>query len=275
MNGSISLDNFEITDNRIMDVLEVAKNLKSEYTVIPRLLFQKTPSSSILGVSYDAIVSVINAQCLDDPKYYELWKDESLPYIRLESKNINQFNLEHKTIMKSLHRDYDPVKEARLLYNTYLVNGKPTSVGTRLDDRDVELESKGILLPTMPLFNHTESLGKAESMLFAYQNSSFAVQSTEITDNQAFMDIANSKAGIGATMWVPEGVGNLTTEQAHRYTMSLTGNLLNISKGDKVFITIKDRLAGRTGYNFIVRFDVYKIKKGMTISYYMMMLKVV
>jgi hypothetical protein len=218
---------------------------------------------------------VINAQSLDDPKYYELWKDTSLPYIRLESKNINQFNLEHKTIMKSLHRDYDPVKEVRLLYNTYFVNGKPTSVGTRLDERDVELENQGTILPQMPLFNHLESLGKAESMLFAYQHSSFVVQNQEITNNESFMNIANAKAGIGAEMWVPEGVGNFTTEEAHRYTMSLTGTLLNISKGDKVFVTIKDRLAGRTGYNFIVRFDVYKIKKAMTISYYMMMLKVV
>lgn len=263
--SSIGFNNTEIIDSRILDVLEVAKNLKSEYVLIPRLLFQKTPSSTILGMSYDAVVAILNAEAFKNEKYYELWKENSLPWISLEGKSINQFNLEHKSLFPNTSID-----KLQIEYTTYVVNGSPLSIGTNMTEYKEEADST----PSITLFSHDPILAKTESMLFAYQNSSFVVQNIDITNDEEFQRIANAKAGIGAELWVPK-IGNLTDEEAHRYTMSLTGTLLNISKADKVFITIKDRLAGRTGYNFIVRFDVMKPKKGISISYYMMMLKVV
>ena len=269
--NSIGLHKTEVLDPKILDVFELSKLLKSEYIMIPRNIFQRTPNTSILGLSYDCIVTIANFNALHHEKYYSLWEETSLPWIAFEGKSVNQFSQDHKAVFTNQGiKDIPKIEHLKLYYNSYMVNNHLVSIGDALEDIIADQTN----LPFVKLFSHDHILMKIESMLFAFQNSSFVVQNVDITEQEDFMNIINSKAGVGATMWVPE-IGILSKQEAHRYIMSLKGTLLNVSKGDKVICTIKDRLAGRTGYNFIVRFDVYKPKKACTLSYYMMMLKVV
>lgn len=256
-----------VDPNLIWSVLEQAKLMKSEFVLVPNMLLQKSVLTSVAGISYDSIVTLGYFHDLNNPPFYNLWsdKDNALSCIALEGKSINQFMQEHRAY-------YGETAEFRPfnIYSEKFFTGEYRGIGLSINEsKDDEAEP----CPRMPLFSHYAFLGKINSMLFAYENSSTVVQDIDLTNNEDFMFIANAKAGVGALMWVPE-IGELKGKKATEYTMSLTGTLLNISKGDTIKCTIKDRITGRSGYNFIVRFDVSKPKKRCVLSYYMMMLKV-
>ena len=256
-----------VDPNLIWKILENAKLMKSEFIIIPNMILQKSVLTSVVGISYDSIVTIGYFDDLNTPPFYNLWNstDNALSCIALEGKSINQFIQEHR----AYYGEVSPFRPFNI-YSEKFFTGEYRGIGISLNEsQDDETEP----CPHITLFSHYAFLGKINSMLFAYENSSTVVQDIDLTNNEDFMYIANSKAGVGALMWVPE-IGELKGKKATEYTMSLTGTLLNISKGDRIKCTIKDRLVGRSGYNFIVRFDVQKPKKKCVLSYYMMMLKV-
>lgn len=252
---------------KLWSVLEHSKLMKAEFVTIPRVLIQKTPISSMIGLSYDAIVTIGYFEDLNQPPFYSLWDTYSLPWISFEGKSVNQFVQDHRAKFGELTEFYP----FEVISNKYFI-GKERCIGTVFREPNPE-EPNDENCPKFQLFPSDPILGKANSMLFGYENSSFVVRNVDISNNEKFLEVANAKAGVGAMIWKPV-IGDMDEKVATRYTMTLTGTLLNIAKSDKVYCSIKDKIVGKPGYNFIVRFDVVKPKKRCTLSYYMMMLKV-
>lgn len=257
----------QIDQNKIWTVLEHTKLLKSEFVYVPQMLLQQTPLTSIMGLSYDCIVTIAQFYDLKNPSYYELWSDtnNALKGIVLEGKSVNQFIQDHRVCFGETE-EFHPF----YIYSDKYFTGEERGIGCALVEPKNDETING---PTIKLFPHDPILGKINSMLFAYENSSYVVRDIDLSKNEEFLSIINSKAGVGATLWVPK-IGEMNNVNAAEYSMSLTGTLLNVAKGDTVKCTIKDRITGRSGYNFIVRFDVIKPKKNCTLTYYMLMLKV-
>lgn len=264
-----------------ISVLKAAKLLKSEYIVLPRTLTQTGPLTSIMGISYNAIVTSGYFETFkNDPSYYELWDDRSLSYISFMTKDINPFfNMHKATHSTTLSDGTIQTKDIEELYidvNEYIVGNVKVSIGYRLVEpvKDFGVDKDSNLIgPSIELFPYDDKINKIQEMLFSDINSISIIPPTDLTHQEDFMDIINSKAGVGATIWVPK-MANLTREQSKMYSMSLTGTLLYVSKGDSVYGEIKDRIPNRPGYNYMVKFTVSKPKKKCVLEYRMMMLKV-
>ena len=254
----------KIRSDKLLTVLEKAKNLKTEYVLIPRNFWQYTYASSIVGISYGAIVVESRFyEFKDNENYYELWDDESLQWIAMQTKDINQFKQQHVAKYGNA-----PFKEYLDVYaNSYVVNDKQLSIGYGLHEMDDSPQG----IPTIPLFPYDTMLRQIETMVFSSQNCALVVPHTDVLSNEDFVNIIHSKAGVGASIWIPK-IGDLC-DKATEYAMSLTGTLLNIAKGDKVTCSIKDRIMYRDAYSFLVEFNVFKKSKKCSLMYYMMMLK--
>lgn len=259
---------------KLYTVLEAAKVLKSEYIVIPRNLFQSSFESSIVGVSYDSIITLSHFENLTDTSYYSLWDESALSYIALLSKDINALMLAHKNkysspIFENGKLVADLSSNVILIFtHDYVVAGKPVSIAYRLE----EASTDGVNNATIPLTHYEPLMYKTNYMLQAATNSTPVSPYIDVTSNESFLNIIQSKSAMGSVIWRPD-IPELG-DAAYDYVMSIPVTLFNVSKGDSVFFTILDRVPNRSGYNFIVQFKVIKPKKKCTLVYHLMMLKI-
>ena len=250
---------------KLYTVLEAAKVLKSEYIVLPRNLFQDSAISSVVGVSYDSIITLAYFENLTEPYYYSLWDQPSLAYIALLSKDINALMQAHKskygdTVFENGKLVTELTRPLLIHTHDYIVAGQSVSIAYKLEEADTV--EGGADNPQIPLTHYEPLMYKANYMLQAAANSTSVSPYIDITSNESFLNIIQSKSAIGSVIWKPDipELGDAT--------------LLNVSKGDTVLFTILDRIPNRSGYNFIVEFKVTKPKKKCTLSYYLMMLKI-
>ena len=130
---------------KLYTVLEAAKVLKSEYLVIPRNLFQDSAISSVVGVSYDSIITLSHFENLTEPYYYSLWDQPSLAYIALLSKDINALMQAHKNKYSvGIFENGKLISELTnpLLIHThdYVVAGSPISIAYKLEEANAVAE---------------------------------------------------------------------------------------------------------------------------------------
>lgn len=240
----------------LLDVLEAAKNLKSEYLIIPRIITQYIPTESVLGISYDAIVICSFFEEFESFSHKALWEYQNIPYIALASKDINVFFQNHRAKTDEL------ISSCHFEYTSYNLEGA-NSLGIAFK----LVEENGI---EMPLVNPYKYLGLINNMLYGVQNSSYVYELKELENDEQFRNIIDSKARDGGQIWIP----NVPNKQ-NEYAMTLTGTMFNIAKGDNVSCVIRDNIDKRTGYHFIAQFTINKPKKKCVLVYYMMLLKVI
>ena len=253
-----------IDANKFMTVLECAKVLKAEYIVIPRILIQKSPLYSILGVSYESIITSSYFSQLDNETYYTLWDYPELNYIVLESKDINNFIQMHKALCSDKQGNVYPIESIEVFTNDYMVNYTKVSIGYWLREATGKKNC-----PNIPLYPYEHLLSKANTLYFHRNRSIQILPEIDITNDERFMSIVMSKVREGASIWIPK-IETVPSE----YAMTLMGSLLNISKGDSIYCTIEEPIEYRGGNSFIVSFRIVKHKKKCILLYNMMMLKV-
>jgi len=253
-----------------LKVLEAAKNLKTEYVLIPRMINQTQFKHTIAGISYDAIIvtSLFDEFRMADFVLTSLWNEASLDWICLPTKEINQFIQTHAKLMGDSTKKITPIEELELRYTTYDIGNK-LSVAYQIREPIEGVPDSD--LPTFHLISPFLYLPKFENMFYAIQDGAIVWKDKQIDQDEEFKEIINSKAGDGASIWIPK-ITN--TEIDAQYAMTLTGTMLNVAKDDQVFCTIRENISGKTGYHFVVQFDVYKPKKKCKLTYYLMMLKV-
>lgn len=248
-----------LIQDEFIDVLEESKNLKSEYVVIPRTITQTTPYTSVLGVSYDAIITVSIFESFKSFWYTDIWEYESIPYIALATKDINVFFQNHKAITSG---SINPLEFEYKTYNLGPNNalGIASKVYETIQDKKVE----------MPLVNPSKYLGLITNMMYGVQNSTYVYELKELENDEQFRNIIDSKARDGGQIWIPN-----IPEKENEYAMTLTGTMFNIAKGDNVSCIIRDNIDKRTGYHFIAQFTIHKPKKKCILIYYLILLKVI
>lgn len=271
-----------VETNKLIPILDSVKHMKSEYVLIPRNLLQQSYESSILGVSYNAIVTVANYLEFKNPYYYELWRDPSLQYIAIASKDIKNFFLMHKDYRIRFYSSFAQPAELAIETNDYIVNGMRVSIGYNLTAVDhsinqlnkVEASIRKEALARIPLVPYDDLLYKINLMMFNEKNSIPIIPMSNVGTNKEFMDIMNAKAEVGSVIWIPV-IGGLSPLTAQQYAMSLPTTLMKINANDQVYCIIKDRIPDQNGSYFIVNFRLEKPKAKCVINLYMMMLKVV
>lgn len=274
----------EVNFNDIRLVLEEAKNLKSDILIIPQLLFQCDITSSILGVSANSIVTFANLANLKETNIWNrpLWKEDSLKFISLSSKEISPFLKIIYDYAESLTRTQlnisDPKvktpkdkiaenlpRSAYIRYRKYIVNGEVQSVAYRLEVYDIHGDILQNLLGNNTSVASIINLINYDVNLFnikRYRNlwmTGVNVGTIDITNDVRFNTIMNSKTTDGAQIWIPDE--EIYGSIYRPYILYLNKAFLNVSKGDSVRLSIIDFLPEVPINYFIVSFEITKPKK--------------
>lgn len=245
------------------------KLMKCEYAIVPRNLFQKSVSSSLIGMIHNTVVTTGSFESLLDPKFFDLWPTEGLKWIMFCPKDLMIFKKMRTAIYGT---DTIPLK-VNIVYNNYSLNGKPVCVGQYIEEVvDKTKTMPGVrvtqaLIPKLPLYPYFETMEKINAMFFQRNNASQTVWHQDITKDEDFNDIINSKAAVGELPWYPRVEG---LPKEHPYLIYLTSNMLNVSKGDTVEFNLFNRVPGRTANFFVSQFDIFKPKKKCILNYLML-----
>lgn len=278
----------EVNFNIIRLVLEEAKNLKSDVIIIPQLLFQSDIESSILGVSANSIVTFANLSNLDIFRdNCPLWNDDSLKFISLSSKEISPFlkiiydysesltktqlNIIGPKVKTPKNKILENLpRSAYIKYRKYIVNGEVQSVAYRLEVYDINGDILQNLLGNNTLVASIINLINYDVNLFnikRYRNlwmTGINVGTIDITNDVRFNTIMNSKTTDGAQIWIPDE--EIYGSIYRPYILYLNKAFLNISKGDKVYLTIYDRLPSMNYRYYMMNFKIDKPKKGIHLN---------
>lgn len=246
----------QVNTEIMMHVLNTAKNLKSEYVLIPRNIMQRSIDSNLIGISYS---SIITTGVFEELRYLEnvdLWEDPSLWYIMFSTKDILNFNKMRKVVYAD---NTPPELQLEIRYRTYEINGQETSVAYSLSEiLNYNFVVVPNTLPRIDLFPYEDAYNKIKAMDYQRTNSSQIVWNQDITEDESFNDILNSKAGVGSMPWYPRVEG---LPEQHPYIIYMASNLLNVSKGDMVKLSMYNHIKDRDDSFFLSQFDIYKKKK--------------
>lgn len=241
--------------NLLQQEFEKAKNAKSEYVLIPRLRCQSSPLSSILGISFNSKIDIIKYQ---DTSMVPLWNHTTLSFICIMTKDINNLS-------KSIKDNEIVIPEQLVLeYEIFIVNNNEVPIGRRLlcpNREDIYI----------PLYNQFNMYDTIYNGLSTWNSTNNVIINEDITSNEEFLNIINSKASDGAQFWKPKNINS--DQNLLPYMVTLTSSLINVSKGDHVNIEIRDNIPGRPYHHYMTKITVLKPKKKCVIESYMILQK--
>lgn len=241
----------------IRRVLEEAKIMKTEYVVIPRILFQNSPMSSIIGSMWNASYSIGKFDKLND--IIELWPREyNLEYICLMPKDISPF----KKVFTDTYGGDKYIDKIWLVFTEYEVNGNKISIAHMLYylDSDMDINNSITLYPYQDILTKTNTL-------INWYNSSKEVYRGIVTENEQFLTVMQSKASDGATEFIP------SSEKYRQYITYISKSLLNVAKNDIVEVGIADKIIMNPANRFMINYTVTKKSKKAVLNYYTINLK--
>ena len=259
------------TNKNILRILDLGKNLKAEILIIPRILTQTTYQSSLLGISYDSVITlsdfqVIKEMCLDTG-VVELWEDKSLPYIALYTKDINEYI---KVYSDTMAKDDTAFIEYFIWADEYSYGVGTYKIATILAIKAM-IGDKGVEhgITCVPPYMAMNSINSMQCSILGGEK---IVNKVDVTNDEKLRLIIDSKASFGAGIWIPT-MPEIDKKQGPYY-ISLMPTILNVSKGDSIYFSIYDNLKDWTGSFFIAEFEVVKYKKKCTIKTQMLIMKI-
>lgn len=224
---------FPIQWKRIEEALNCAKLMKSTYSVIPRDIWQYDVYTSIIGVS-DGKIDYCNFKI--NGGY--LWEEpRQLHHLVLFTKYIQQFTI----YCKNNNVNYENLD---LVCHEYIVNGEKTYVGIALypkDNRDISI----------PLENAPYKYIKLVDETIDKFNGSTPICGNELTNDEKFMDIINSKVDTGGKLWTVES-------GFKKYPVYISSNMMKVNKSDKIFYELRHNIPNQKYGTFMVRFQITK-----------------
>lgn len=274
--------NTKIRKSDLFAVLNEAKNLKADDIFIPKNIFQYSPQSSIIGLSDNAIVSVLHSDNFYSKNlgYTELWNVDNMDYIGIESRFINpylkcfsdseliKFNkLDPETIsnLVTLYPNIEKIcdiDELYLEYSEIKYNDKIMHHGKYIY---IQEYYPYFILPLIPMKRPFDIINTIMSNYHGnpkYEN--------VVIDDPKFNEIMSLKASEGGRNWVPNF---LKEEDKRKYVTTLTSNIFNLSKGDSISMSIYDDINFGPDY-FLTKYVLVKPKKKIVIEYYILNYKV-
>lgn len=250
MNNIIETE--EIKDPKLLlNLISIAKNnIKSEYIVIPRLLFQSTYKSSILGLSNGTRLSIMQADSIPPST---LWNNNKLPYIQLEVKSLLTYNKLIKELNQNELTMYLQYKIIYINTNKTLVIG--TNLITPLPNN---------MFATIPLLtlNIDQLRSDFDYVLSRPKILSFDIDLNDKEHNQGLLQALEMKSSNSGVPWIPEFDNQIYPE----YLFMVNSNTIKINKGDKLHVNIYHPF--KIYEYFIIEFNIIKKNKIIVNHYY-------
>ena len=253
---SNSLSMVEVLDpEKLLTILNYAKIPKTEYIIIPRIIYQKELETCILGVNNNSIINVNSYTDLNkEITPLVLWSDSSLSHIAISTNQLNP-------MVRAIKEEVNNIGNISLYYNKYLVNGQYVSIANNISAQNpINIKnSQGTIswIPQLLLSNHTDFLPLIKYMISLWENSMFVFR-TSLKDDEAFNNIWEMKSSDGTKAWIPniEKYG----EKIKNYVMYLSKIMFNVSKSDMIEIEIRNNIPNENFNRFLVKFTVIKSK---------------
>lgn len=264
-----------ISKSRMFSILDEVKNLKSDIIIIPNMVLDhhQFPPNSFLGISSNAIVTLMDSEKMN----YEcgndfIWNEMTLSHIAFESRLLNPFlkvftdseklakgklKPESIPIDRGHFKDLYTEQELVIDYETYIVNNKEVSIASCLHDKYYEVEP-------LYLIPYDKWLDVGCKYMIDINNNQHSIYHKDISDNPEFNQIISLKASEGGQIWNPSFLNN---SDKGKYVISLTSNILNISKGDQILLDIIDDPDKFGKEYFACVFTVIKPKKRVKLTY--------
>ena len=290
-----------IQTSQLLKVLEIVKGMKSEFVCIPRMFTKNMASiDKVCGISDNAICHVADLDEMMDVNglsYKPLWANINLSHIVLMTKEINPFIkliMDYSTAKAIKDNRLGNVKKVDpmlieqampmlsfLTYDTMEINGSIYAIGRQLYTLDhnnqvmENLAGNNTLTRTLiNLYPEYIVLDPVQKYNILWLKSHSVCEYTDISSDQAFLDILALKAGDGARIWCPDVVKY--GDNLKPYVFYINKTILNNVKGDKIYLSIHDQLEGMDSRYFMVKLDVVKTKKKVNSIYsvYVMCIKV-
>lgn len=254
----------KIKFNELRHALENAKVLKSDVVLIPRVVYGDDYRSSICGSYYNSVYTYGYFQEYTPTLTHvnELWSE--LPFLRkicLHAKDIQPFIRECTQLNIPLDEVYIEHYNLQLRgYDNqpYEITKATKIISESTEDgqyREIELMD---YQPTETYFANID---------YAYNSSESLVEKWDTSKDSEFSEIMNSKAAEGGQLWIPDCIKN--DDKYKGIVLTLSSTFLNVSKGDKVYLTLKRCKYNDIPHSFFVVFDIVKPKKKCTLSSYM------
>lgn len=275
----------KIDGHKLQIVLDECKVMKSEVTLLPRVLDSVQFSGTIRGCSYGFSIhhEMVSTKLLD-PYFAILWDNPELTSIAFYTKDINNM----RQMYKEFYGEEADLSKCDLYIESavYVVNNSTVFLGRRLIDEKslVNGEYKVFieLLPTQDFYMSMNDWLTRMNVANINQHA-IAVRGLDITENEDFRTIVDAKAGSGAGIWMVEYPENellslpkyprYLIEQGFPYAISLHPGILNIAKGDKVLFSLYPGMGFPFDRDFDVAFNIIKKKRGVELKVYMRMFK--
>lgn len=254
----------KIKFNELRHALENAKVLKSDVVLIPRIVYGDDYRSSIYGVYGNSVYTYGYFQEYTPTLTHvnELWSE--LPFLRkicLHAKDIQPF-------IRECTQLNIPLDEVYIEYYTLQLRGydnQPYEItkATKIISESIgEGQYREIeLMDYQPIETYFANIE------YAYNSSELLVEKMDTSKDSEFLEIMNSKAAEGGQLWIPDFIKN--DDKYKGIVLTLSSTFLNVSKGDKVYLTLKRCKYNEIPHSFFVRYDIVKPKKKCTLSSYM------
>jgi hypothetical protein len=270
MNTAIfSLDAF-------VGILNEVKNMKADIICIkPNYFYNSSGNTCAFGIFGDSVyIELTNSgyaisYCGND--YYNALYNEGPETIMLESRLINPWLKLYKDSIDSIKKTNKEINKLYLetnlaidydtIWNTHI--GRVLRYNSFIDpDYGIPLFYKDRYLQIQ------KNIHDELKFIIDKNKGHIEYNHIDITNDKEFNDIMSLKAADGGAMWYPTCLNNGN----HKYCLTLSSNILNISKGDRVSITIYDLDYQPT---FIAQFTVEKPKKKIVLNYYIKYFKII
>lgn len=275
----------KIDGHKLQIVLDECKVMKSEVTLLPRVLDSVQFSGTIRGCSYGFSIhhEMVSTKLLD-PYFAILWDSPELSSIAFYTKDINNM----RQMYKEFYGEEADFSKCDLYIESavYVVNNFTVFLGRRLiDEKSLVNGEYKVLIDLLPTQDFYMSMNDWLTRMNAanINQHAIAVRGLDITENENFRTIVDAKAGSGAGIWMVEYPENellslpkyprYLIEQGFPYAVSLHPGILNIAKGDKVLFSLYPGMGFPFDQDFDVAFNIIKKKRGVELKVYMRMFK--
>lgn len=262
----------------IKNILERAKNLKTDTVFIPQFPCGIFPNK-IMGLSANSIISIADFKDLSKPvNSWILWDNMGLRSIQLYLKDVNPFLKVISDTAEAIARKENNITDPKAklpkgLADKYLpkectIIGHKYATGTIATVLNVYDKSGNIIVNTLGNNTVVKSSIQLHNFDFEYRvekmndifnHSDCIVKKLDISEDKNLLDIIGSKATDGSKLWCP-------CINLRKYTTYINKAFLNISKGDKVYISIYDNIQNLGSRYYAISFDIDKIKKGIHLN---------
>lgn len=247
----------------LKEIFESARRQSSDIVIIPRFLNANYNGFEIGGIQAQTLVVTSKYSNFNQLRNTPLWKNDTLSYIALYSKDI--------PVYLKIIKD-NGLKDFYLKLSSYLVNGKIISIANEIvSTKQVlmkvspeEFAEPEYVNPTLYLMPYMKSLDYIKEMQGKfYYSTPITKMDIDMKMDEDFLEVWSGSATEGARAWIPSI--DKYDKCLQSYMLYIAKSMFTFSKSDLVTLQINKNIPNERTDIFMVKFHVTR-KKGHMIS---------